>query len=171
MELAKLKEYAQSNEPIKGSLEGPIEGIETAGLGLMYPIHYEASVYSVDNIWTLILTINFKYKTTCSRCLKEIEEPVESQVDFLVTETAEEAQFYEENSEEEVLVWEARESFLRELVMSVVVTSIPMQALCKEDCKGLCPTCGKDLNTGDCDCETSDIDPRFSALQGLFDEE
>ena len=45
---------------------------------------------------------------------------------------------------------------------------LPTKVLCKEDCKGLCPKCGKDLNLGSCDCKTKDIDPRWQALSDLF---
>jgi uncharacterized protein len=53
---------------------------------------------------------------------------------------------------------------LRELV----VVSTPMRVLCKMDCKGLCPECGKDLNAGPCDCEPDEIDPRMAALKALL---
>ena len=53
---------------------------------------------------------------------------------------------------------------LRELV----IVSTPMHVLCREDCAGLCPVCGKDLNEGPCDCEVDDVDPRMAALKALL---
>jgi uncharacterized protein len=44
---------------------------------------------------------------------------------------------------------------------------LPTKRLCSEDCKGLCPYCGKDLNEGRCDCEVDEIDPRFEVLKKL----
>lgn len=45
--------------------------------------------------------------------------------------------------------------------------AIPVQPVCKEDCKGLCPTCGANLNEGNCACEKTSLDPRLAPLQGL----
>ena len=51
---------------------------------------------------------------------------------------------------------------LSELVRDTLLAAQPIQNLCKADCKGLCPTCGKNLNNDECDCEKSTIDPRLS---------
>ena len=49
----------------------------------------------------------------------------------------------------------------------VLLLNLPEQVLCKEDCKGLCPECGTNLNLKDCDCGDKDIDPRWAALKNL----
>jgi uncharacterized protein len=51
---------------------------------------------------------------------------------------------------------------------ALVIISMPMHVLCRADCAGLCPTCGKDLNEGPCDCEVDDVDPRMAALKALL---
>lgn len=53
-------------------------------------------------------------------------------------------------------------------VREYAMLAIPMKNLCKEDCKGLCPRCGKDLNTEQCSCETEKVDPRWLALKELL---
>lgn len=45
--------------------------------------------------------------------------------------------------------------------------SLPVKPLCKDNCKGLCPKCGQDLNTGECSCEKENFDPRMAALRNL----
>ena len=52
-------------------------------------------------------------------------------------------------------------------VRDYAVLAIPMKKLCKEDCKGLCPRCGKDLNEGDCNCIGNETDPRWDPLEKL----
>ncbi len=52
-------------------------------------------------------------------------------------------------------------------VRDYALLSIPMKKLCKEDCKGLCPKCGKNLNEGSCNCLKSNIDDRWLPLQEL----
>jgi len=59
---------------------------------------------------------------------------------------------------------------LDELVREQILLALPSRRLCKEDCKGLCPSCGTDLNAGGCSCEQTEVDPRWSALAGLKDK-
>ena len=55
-----------------------------------------------------------------------------------------------------------------ELAVTEIVLSLPMKHLCKEDCKGICQTCGKDLNDGPCDCNHAQVDPRLEVLAQLL---
>ena len=48
-----------------------------------------------------------------------------------------------------------------------VVEAVPMSILCRADCRGICPTCGTDLNGGECDCADDSLDPRWAALGEL----
>ena len=48
-----------------------------------------------------------------------------------------------------------------------IYTLIPTKILCREDCRGLCPNCGADLNEGECSCKNEDIDPRLEALRNF----
>jgi uncharacterized protein len=58
---------------------------------------------------------------------------------------------------------------LREAIRQNLVVALPMTALCKEDCAGLCAQCGKDLNEGPCDCQPETTDARFAALRKLLE--
>ncbi|HZJ55250.1 MAG TPA: DUF177 domain-containing protein [Myxococcaceae bacterium] len=53
------------------------------------------------------------------------------------------------------------------LVREQVLLALPMYAVCTEDCKGLCGTCGQDLNEGQCDCARGQVDPRLAALKNI----
>jgi len=56
---------------------------------------------------------------------------------------------------------------LKPIFRDLVLVALPMQPLCKADCKGLCPNCGHNLNEGPCTCSPDDIDPRMATLQLL----
>ena len=56
-----------------------------------------------------------------------------------------------------------------EALTEQILLELPLKHLCKEDCKGLCPKCGTDLNKGSCCCDTSDPDPRFDVLRKLLE--
>jgi uncharacterized protein len=57
-----------------------------------------------------------------------------------------------------------------ELVREQILLALPTRRLCREECKGLCPKCGADLNAAECSCEQSETDPRWSALAGWKDK-
>lgn len=56
---------------------------------------------------------------------------------------------------------------LDEIVREQILLALPARNLCDQDCKGLCPTCGANLNERECDCGHKEIDPRWSALAAL----
>lgn len=60
---------------------------------------------------------------------------------------------------------------LREAIRQNLVLALPVKPLCKDDCAGLCPTCGHNLNDGPCDCPPEPVDDRFSALRELLEQQ
>jgi uncharacterized protein len=54
-----------------------------------------------------------------------------------------------------------------EIVKEQIVLAVPTRMLCREECKGICPECGIDRNTGECKCITDNIDPRWAGLKNL----
>ena len=57
---------------------------------------------------------------------------------------------------------------LDDIIVPELILSMPMKELCSEDCRGLCPRCGKDLNDGECGC-AEEIDPRLAKLAEILD--
>ncbi len=105
----------------------------------------------------------FTTELECARCLKKFEKDFSDYIDirFLpFTEGKDEvnAELTEEGMG--VAFYEGDEIDLEKIVVDTVFLSIPMKSLCKVDCKGLCPKCGKDLNEGDCDCTEGNTDSR-----------
>lgn len=106
----------------------------------------------------------------CARCLKEFELVIRDEFEVLYVPLRE-MSFKEEV---ELSLEDMETGFLKEDLFDVeevlnerIWLSIPMKPLCKEDCKGLCPYCGKDLNEGDCGCKSEYVDPRFAVLREL----
>jgi DUF177 domain-containing protein len=63
--------------------------------------------------------------------------------------------------------YEGKEIDLTPALREQILLQIPAPPLCAEDCKGLCPKCGKDLNEGECGCDRAVMDPRWAALKGI----
>src|SRR5262249_5526290 len=69
--------------------------------------------------------------------------------------------------EPDIIHYDGEEIDLAEMLREEVLLALPIAPLCKEDCKGLCPRCGADLNEGDCGCPQEPHDERFAALRNL----
>ncbi len=114
--------------------------------------------------------VETRAQVECDRCLKPVELPVN--VDFTLEyisdsdyESTEVAELTEE--EMSVSVFDGSAIDVDEIVKEQILLAVPTRMLCREDCKGICPECGADRNTGKCDCVTNDIDPRWAALKNL----
>jgi len=111
---------------------------------------------------------------SCSRCLGDFSEPLS--IPFEAT-YSEEASIQEAPGEEEeveltaasidLFPFHGREIDLMEAIGEQVLLALPLRPLCREDCKGLCPRCGADLNQDACGCGEKPMDPRFAVLKGL----
>lgn len=73
--------------------------------------------------------------------------------------------------EEDAYVIEEGVIDLNLLLNDAVMLSLPIKRLCREDCRGLCQVCGRNLNEGECGCVVEDIDPRLEVLRTLLDRE
>ncbi|MCI8629882.1 MAG: DUF177 domain-containing protein [Firmicutes bacterium] len=103
----------------------------------------------------------------CSRCLERVKVPIQFNINEM---------FYPSGSvenEKEAETFCDDEMDLTDVIQRSILENLPMKVVCKEECKGLCPKCGKNLNEGDCDCNDTEFDPRLESLRTLFnvDEE
>jgi uncharacterized protein len=114
--------------------------------------------------------IDTRAQVECDRCLEQIELPVST--DFAleyITGSEYESSDVAELTEDEMLVsvFDGHAIDVDEIVKEQIVLAVPTRMLCRDDCKGICPECGIDKNTGECQCVTDDIDPRWAALKNL----
>jgi uncharacterized protein len=104
----------------------------------------------------------------CRRCLEPVLSPVEEELDLLFAPL----DGSEDSDQENVrpLPESAGELDLIDAIREELVLSQSPLALCKADCKGLCPQCGTDLNKNSCQCSTKEADPRWDTLRALNQE-
>lgn len=97
----------------------------------------------------------------CRRCLTDTKVHVEDEAHVIFAEAdSDEA----DDPDVQVLDDRSNQIDLRGVVREQWLLNAPSFAVCREDCKGLCPTCGKDLNEGPCDCPAA-RDSRWDALR------
>ncbi len=107
---------------------------------------------------------------SCNRCLKEFEQPMHITFaeQFYPTVDVVSGLPLPPIDEEEIFPIDAHHLVdLTEAVRQNVLLALPMVTLCREDCLGLCPQCGRDLNLGPCECKP-EVDTRFSVLEKLL---
>ncbi|MBQ5747077.1 MAG: DUF177 domain-containing protein [Clostridia bacterium] len=123
------------------------------------------SVVNMSGYIELSAKITVEYETACSRCLRPLVKEDAFEIKAPVAETL------ENMDNDEYLIPENGQIDLGELVRETLILNLPVSHLCREDCKGLCIKCGKDLNDGDCGCVRKEKDPRWSVLEHFFDED
>ncbi|MGI9117324.1 MAG: YceD family protein [Gaiellales bacterium] len=154
------------------SVEVPIAvpGIEIGGVEYAGPLSPPIARVDVTRLLSGLL-MRLRLQTTisgpCHRCLETATVPVaidarEYQADHPEPGAeAEEVCDYLQGDELDVATWAA----------DAIVLSMPHKILCREDCQGLCPSCGTNLNTGTCQCPPPEPDERWGALRQLVDDD
>ena len=123
------------------------------------PVKLEGEIVNTAGIVTVDATISFVLETRCDRCAAEVKLPFEVKMEHGLVSS-----LNDEENDDYILV-EDMKLDIEELTSEDIYLALPGKILCKEDCKGVCMTCGADLNEGPCGCE-KEIDPRWA---GLFD--
>ena len=103
----------------------------------------------------------------CDRCLKDVTKrlSLHASVDAVSPDKAD-----AQEAEDQSGFMEGYQLNVDSLISSELFTCWPAKVLCREDCKGLCRVCGKDLNEGECGCDTFVPDPRMAAIMDIFRE-
>jgi uncharacterized protein len=106
----------------------------------------------------------------CNRCLEAAEFPIDSSFDLFyrpaeVVDDEDEAEVEIDEGEAEIAFYEGGGVELKDVLREHVLLSMPMQRVCREDCRGMCPICGQNRNLINCGCEAKLVDDRWSALK------
>ena len=111
-------------------------------------------------------TISFEFELACDRCLKPVKYSmkIDAQQEVISPDYSDEV---DEDAEQTVFM-EGYQLNVDDLIYSDIVLNWPMKILCREDCKGICRICGKDLNTGECGCDTFVPSPGLAGIKEIF---
>jgi uncharacterized protein len=123
----------------------------------------------VPNI-RLVGELSTRVEMRCARCLDPIERDIETKFDLLYrplgSNPADDDASISE-AETEIGFYQGEGILLEDVLREQILLALPVKAVCREDCKGLCPQCGANLNAESCNCAAERSDPRWSALQGI----
>lgn len=130
---------------------------------LKQPVKVSGSVFNRAGVVSLNLLIEYTFAAPCDRCGVDAVHNHTVTVDKLLATAI-------ERQESDTIITVPDMKFdVDEFVYSEVILDLPSKHLCKDDCKGICFKCGKNLNEGDCACDTREVDPRLAKLLELLD--
>jgi uncharacterized protein len=165
---------AAADEPVAFDfeLDVPAASLDREPLLELSPVRFSGEVSPVEAGFALSGDLSWGGKLECSRCLAAYPFATDESFSLILykrykAEPAEPDERELEKDDLDVYFYEEPEVSVRPIVEERIQMAVPMKPLCKEDCLGLCPTCGKDLNQGPCECRDDAIDPRWEALSKL----
>jgi uncharacterized protein len=143
----------------------PVAGDVALGLGDGCPerarLQGELVVDNVESRFLLSGSLEAEGRAECGRCLAEFDLAWDVPVDITILRDVDTD---EGEGDSLVIRQPSGEVDLTESLRESAVLAYPQAPVCREDCRGLCPSCGVDRNTDDCDCEDDATDPRWDGL-------
>ena len=155
--------------------EGPLNerlGGEANNFGLQFaePVQVRVNLSRSGKVILVKSRIDARVKCTCARCLDPFALTLSSEIQFSLKPrpdpnlaSPQEVELAREDLETDY--YEGEEVDLSPLVQDQALLTVPPKVICREDCRGLCPRCGKNLNRESCQCPAAEADPRFAALR------
>jgi uncharacterized protein len=174
-------------KPLEFSGETTLSGAELGGdpLVSLSPIRMSGTITSVDENYLLDGELTWSGELDCSRCVAPyaFSEAVPLHLRLRKRPAApggkpEKGRSAEGEGEErevdpaeiDVVFFDEPVLPFDEIAREQVLMALPMKPLCRDDCRGLCPQCGRDRNVSECSCETRPVDPRLEVLKSLKQE-
>ncbi|HCI59379.1 MAG TPA: nucleic acid-binding protein [Ruminococcus sp.] len=127
------------------------------------PIDVTATAKNRASLVSLSIRACFSYSRSCDRCSTDFTREMDMLFEHKLAQTL------VDDGNDDYIETPDFKLELDDIVISDILLSLPQKNLCKDDCKGLCQICGKNLNEGDCSCDKREIDPRLEMLKQFMD--
>jgi len=147
------------------------EDVEDEGYAIVAPVHLVMDVHKQADVYRVTGRVVSRLRLECGRCLDPFEIPIDAGFELQYVAAEENAGEGEgEVADDDLTTAYYRDHTidLEELMREQFQLALPMKPLCSDDCRGLCPECGANLNTNPCDCKPSWVDPRLNGLSDLL---
>jgi uncharacterized protein len=159
-------------EPIGATREYRIdEAAETSGENRGRTLRGDCTLLRTQRSILARCSLSTTVELTCCRCLSAFHHPVtlKFEEEYLPTvDVVSGVPLPRPDDPGDFTIDEHHIIDLGEAIRQYTLLAVPMKPLCRKECAGICPDCGKNLNNGKCDCPTEVIDPRWSELTKLL---
>jgi uncharacterized protein len=141
--------------------------LESSDVHLRDPVDFRAHISRAGTSVAVKGMIAATVEVPCVRCLEPAVIIVEEPIDVVVLQASEMPgdEDHELVASEMDFYYSNERLDLKTVIWDHLAVTIPIQPLCRAGCKGLCPSCGVDLNLGTCDCPADDVDNRLAVLK------
>lgn len=160
-----LKKFKGEREHVSFDCALPPLFLDGGEINIIQPAHFDLTLTSVDKAVTVEGSFTVDIKVQCGRCLK----------DFVLSLSPDFGETYYDQSQpppgplkEDWIPFSGDVINITPEVENAILLNLPMRLICSEQCRGLCPVCGADLNKQQCDCVREDMDPRMAKLKELL---
>lgn len=146
-------------------------GFEDKTIELREPVQVDLRVTAMDERVRVEGFLKAGLSLTCCRCTCRFSWDTEKDftVEYWPDKTGEESEIELDYHDLNVGFYWGDKFDLNEVILEQVLIDIPMNPICKDDCKGLCEKCGADRNCGECTCGEDKVNPRCEALREIKD--
>lgn len=178
-----LAEIYRDGASVRESFELSVDGVVRhwgQEFSFDSPVDADVEVNRADEYVSVHVTISAHVSVACSRCLEPGGVAINGELRYLYTlrsnlevEASKEKEREGEVDEEEIIAVASWDEIINlgELAWETLITSLPPAVQCSEDCLGLCPECGANLNKAQCGCKKETSDPRFEELRKLLQDD
>lgn len=118
----------------------------------------------------MVGSFSTRIEIRCARCLEPVENNLAESFDLLYRPQGVDARGDDASigkAETEIGYYQGEGLLLEDVLKEQILLALPVKQVCRADCKGLCPHCGRNLNLESCDCAQTAPDPRWSALEDI----
>ncbi len=134
------------------------------------PLEVRATAELLEGQIRITGDLHTRVEMVCARCLEPVTEDVAREFDLFYRPIASMTREEEDRlklDDTEIAFFEGEGLFLTDVLAEQVLLALPMKAICRSDCRGLCAQCGVNLNNEECRCEVHVADPRMAPLARL----
>jgi uncharacterized protein len=167
--LVDLKDLAHEKISFEASFEPGVVEFGSDNIQQLGPLSWTAAAERAGNEIRIAGSLNTSIELPCSRCLEPSRIAISKPFDLFFRER--DKAMFDEDEEIELDEEDTRTAFfsgtqlaITDILREQILLALPMKALCTVDCKGLCPHCGINLNSGSCNCPHDDFSPHMDTL-------
>ncbi|MDK2919311.1 MAG: hypothetical protein PWQ37_2044 [Candidatus Petromonas sp.] len=131
------------------------------------PFHFSGKIYKKNEEFHIDADFSGVVTFRCNRCLNDFKQTIDGKLfsNILISDN------FNEQEDEKNLYLKEDILDLSTIIEETITLSLPMKVVCSKECKGLCASCGANLNETKCNCNQEKIDPRLEKLKIFFNKD